>query len=161
LKAYGLKSRKADYDEAVARAVRWLEAAPAPTTEDMVYQILGLTWGGGSPAVIRSTAARLQALQRKDGGWSQIPVLRSDPYATGQALVALHEARALSTESPAYRSGMQFLLKAQLEDGSWHVASRAAAIQPYFDSEFPHGTDQFISAAASNWASMALLKAVR
>jgi len=161
LKAYGLKSRKSEYDQAVGRAVRWLEAAPLSTTEDMVFQILGLVWGGGSPAVVRSTANRLLALQRKDGGWSQIPALRSDPYATGQALVALHEARAVSVQSPAYRWGIQYLLNSQLEDGSWHVASRAAAIQPYFDSDFPHGPDQFISAAASNWASMALLTIVR
>jgi hypothetical protein len=41
------------------------------------------------------------------------------------------------------------------------VATRAPAIQPYFDSDFPHGHDQFISAAASNWAAMALLTTVR
>ena len=126
-----------------------------------MFQILGLIWGGGRPAVVRSTADRLLALQRKDGGWSQIPALRSDPYATGQALVALHEAHAISVHSPAYQRGIRYLLNSQLEDGSWHVASRAAAIQPYFDSDFPHGPDQFISAAASNWASMALLTIVR
>jgi hypothetical protein len=41
------------------------------------------------------------------------------------------------------------------------VISRAIAIQPYFDSDFPHGADQFISAAASNWAAMALIHAIR
>jgi len=29
-------------------------------------------------------------------------------------------------------------------------------IQPYFESGFPHGRDQFISAAATNWAATAL-----
>jgi hypothetical protein len=53
------------------------------------------------------------------------------------------------------------LLSSQLEDGSWYVRTRAIAIQPYFDSDFPHGADQFISAAASNWASMALLTVAR
>jgi hypothetical protein len=60
-----------------------------------------------------------------------------------------------------YQRGVRFLLNTQLEDGSWYVRSRAIPIQPYFDSEFPHGKDQFISAAATNWATMALTWAVR
>jgi hypothetical protein len=54
-----------------------------------------------------------------------------------------------------------FLLRTQLEDGSWFVRSRAIPVQPYFDSGFPHGRDQFISAAATNWATMALMLAAR
>jgi hypothetical protein len=46
-----------------------------------------------------------------------------------------------------------------MEDGSWLVKTRSPSFQPYFDSDFPHGFDQFISAAASNWAVMALLPA--
>jgi len=161
LKAYGPRSQRPEYDKAVERAVHWLETAPGSTTEDLVFKILGLIWGGGSQAAVRATAQRLQALQGSDGGWSQIQALPSDPYATGQVLVALREARVARVNSTAYRRGIQFLLNSQLEDGSWHVASRAAAIQPYFDSAFPHGPDQFISAAASNWASMALLTVLR
>jgi hypothetical protein len=56
---------------------------------------------------------------------------------------------------------MQFLLDSQLEDGSWYVRTRVIPVQPYFDSEFPHGTDQFISAAATNWATMALIAGAR
>jgi hypothetical protein len=56
---------------------------------------------------------------------------------------------------------VRFLLATQLDDGSWHVRSRAVPIQPYFDSQFPHGEDQFISAAATNWATMALIVAAR
>lgn len=161
LKVYAIKGQRADYDKAVERAVHWLESAHEATTEDAVYKILGLIWGGGSRSAVRATAQRLQALQRSDGGWGQIPALPSDPYATGQALVALREASGAAVNSPAYRRGIQYLLNSQLEDGSWHVTSRAAPIQPYFDSAFPHGPDQFISAAASNWASMALLTVVR
>ena len=56
---------------------------------------------------------------------------------------------------------MQFLLKTQLADGSWFVRSRALPIQPHFESDFPYGKDQFISAAGTNWAAMALTYAVR
>jgi hypothetical protein len=41
------------------------------------------------------------------------------------------------------------------------VKARALVIQPYFESGFPYGHDQFISVAASNWAAMALALAVR
>ena len=34
--------------------------------------------------------------------------------------------------------------------------TRAAGFQPYFDNGFPHGVDQWISAAGTNLATMAL-----
>jgi hypothetical protein len=60
---------------------------------------------------------------------------------------------------PAYRKGVQFLLTTQLADGSWFVRTRAHPVQVYFESGFPHGHDQFISAAATNWATLALMRA--
>ena len=41
-------------------------------------------------------------------------------------------------------------------DGSWFVKTRALAFQPYFDNHFPYAHDQWISAAGSSWATMAL-----
>ena len=161
VRAYGLKSQRPEYDNAVERAVHWLEKAQPGTTEDHAFKILGLIWGGGSQEAIRKTAQDLLALQRSDGGWGQVPMLATDAYATGQALVALRESRAVAVDSAAYQRGIQYLLNSQLEDGSWYVRTRAPSFQPYFDSDFPHGPDQFISAAASNWASMALTTVVR
>jgi ankyrin repeat protein len=161
VRTYGPKSQRADYDKAVERAVRWLEKAQPTGTEDHAFKILGLIWGGGSQKVIQKTARELLALQQPDGGWGQLSSLASDAYATGQALVALRESRALPVKNSAYRRGIQFLLDSQLEDGSWYIRTRALPIQPYFDSDFPHGPDQFISAAATNWAAMALASVVR
>ena len=161
VRTYGPKSQRAEYDEAVARAVRWLEKATPATTEDRAFKILGLVWGGGSQTAIQATARELLALQQSDGGWGQLSSLASDAYATGQALVALRESRVLAADSRTYRLGIQFLIDSQLEDGSWHVRTRALPIQPHFDSDFPHGLDQFISAAATNWAAMALTAGVR
>ncbi len=161
LKTYRPKSQEADFERAVARGVHWLEAATPTSTEDVAFKILGLTWGGGSQTAIRAAGQELLARQAADGGWSQTKALRSDAYATGQALVALKESKAIPTGDRAYQRGVQYLLNSQLEDGSWYVQSRAPAFQPYFDSDFPHGPDQFISAAASNWASMALATVVR
>ena len=161
VRTFGPQSQRAEYDKAVERAVRWLETAQPAGTEDHAYKILGLIWGGGNQDAIRKTAQALLALQRSDGGWGQIAALPSDAYATGQALVALREASARSITTQPYLRGIRYLLNSQLEDGSWYVRTRAPAIQPYFDSDFPHGPDQFISAAASNWASMALATVVR
>ena len=92
LLAYAPKSHQTDYRRAVDRAIRWLEQAEPTSTEDHVFQILGLTWGGGSRETIQKAASRLLALQRSDDGWGQIPPLVSDAYATGQALVTLRES---------------------------------------------------------------------
>jgi hypothetical protein len=131
------------------------------TTEDRAFAVLGLIWGSGSDAAIAKAARELLSLQRPDGGWAQLSALQSDAYATGQALVALHESRVVNVSDAAYQRGIRYLLNTQLADGSWYVQTRAPAIQPYFDSDFPHGPDQFISAAATNWAAMALIGVVQ
>ena len=81
--------------------------------------------------------------------------MASDAYASGQALYALGTS-GVATSSATFRNGTRYLLRTQLEDGTWYVRSRALGFQPYIDSGFPHGPDQFISAAATSWAVMAL-----
>ena len=54
------------------------------------------------------------------------------------------------------RIGAAYLLKTQQPDGSWHVKSRAVKFQPYFESGFPYGHDQWISASATAWATVAI-----
>ena len=83
--------------------------------------------------------------------------MQSDAYATGQALAALRESGVVAaSQEPALRRGVEFLLRTQLVDGSWLVKSRAVPIQAYFESGFPHGADQWISAAGTAWAVRAL-----
>jgi ankyrin repeat protein len=161
LEAYAPVPLKADYKRAVQRGAAWLARARVKSNEDYAYRVLGLTWAGASRAAIRRAADALIAQQRADGGWGQIATLPSDAYATGQALTALAESGIVLPSAPAYARGVRFLLETQLEDGSWFVRSRTIPIQPYFDSGFPHGKDQFISAAATNWATMALTWAVQ
>jgi len=85
--------------------------------------------------------------------------LESDAYATGSALVALHEPGELASGDAAFQKGLAYLLKTQLDDGSWRVVSRSKPFQPYYESGFPHGKDQFISCAASAWATWAMVLA--
>jgi len=161
LEIYAPKSGRAAYDAAVRRAGAWLANAPVTTTEDRAFQLLGLGWSGATKTRIQTAARALAGEQRKDGGWAQLPTLGSDAYATGQALLALEESGAMTAADPAYKRGVDFLMKSQLADGSWYVPTRALPIQPFFESGFPHGHDQFISAAATNWATAALALAVK
>jgi hypothetical protein len=85
--------------------------------------------------------------------------MNPDAYQTGQVLYAIHES-GLAVTSPAYQRGVQYLLKTQLEDGTWFVQSRGFAFQVYFETGFPHGQSQFISAAATSWAVLALAYAM-
>jgi len=158
LRYYGAKARRIEYQAAVSRATNWLINSAPETNEDRVFQLLGLHWAGmnSTQDIVRKGVRGLLAQQRSDGGWSQLASLESDAYATGQALVALREAGGLRATDPAYRRGIAFLLKTQMEDGSWYVRSRAIPLQPYFESGFPHGRDQWVSMAATSWATTAL-----
>ena len=163
LRVYAPAPHRAVAEQSVQRAAAWLRRAKPMSTEDRTFQLLGLVWTSeksNDPAEdLRRAGAALVIEQRSDGGWGQLRALPSDAYATGQALVALKMAGVLKPEDPAYRRGVQFLLRTQLNDGSWYVRSRSMAFQPYFESGFPHGPDQFISAAATNWAVIALANA--
>ena len=161
LQAYAPRPLASEFANAVKRGAAWLSQKRPLSTEDHVFQVLGLAWAGGNKEALRKASRDLAALQRQDGGWAQLATLASDAYATGQALTALAESSAIPVTEPVWQRGARFLLAAQLEDGSWHVATRAIPVQPYFDSEFPHEHDQFISAAATNWATMALARAAK
>ena len=119
---------------------------------------MGLAWANLNKDAIRVALQELLAKQRPDGGWSDLDSMESSAYASGRALYALQIA-GLPPSDAAYDRAVQFLLKTQLEDGSWYVKSRALALQPCFDAGFPHGFDQWISAAATSWATFALAQA--
>lgn len=155
LRLYAPPSAKAEYAQAADRAAAWLAAAPPKTTEDRVFRLLGLAWAGQDRAATQKAMRELLDAQRSDGGWADLATLPSGPYSTGEALVALHQA-GLAARDAAYQRGVAYLLKTQLTDGSWYAKTRSLAVQPYFDVGFPHGVDQWISACATSWATMAL-----
>lgn len=157
LRLYAPPGLEGETAKIVQRARTWLLSVQPHGTEDKAFQLQGLAWVDADRREIAKRVAALVSEQRSDGGWAQLPDLSSDAYATGQVLVALHEAGGLPTSSAAYGKGISFLLKTQVDDGSWLVVSRARGTQPYIDSGFPYGTDQFISAAGTAWATSALL----
>lgn len=155
LEVYGPPGQREAIKRTITRAREFLRAASPASTQDEAFKLLGLVWSRVPAAEISAQAKRLLALQREDGGWGQLPTMPSDAYATGEALYAL-QTSGTSPKSSVYQKGVAYLLRTQLADGTWFVRSRAFGFQPYFESGFPHGTDQFISASATSWAAIAL-----
>lgn len=137
---------------------KWLDTdPPAWETEDQVFRLRLAHELQVSGATLEAHANKLLAAQTPEGGWAQRVGLPPDAYATGTALTALHETGGLSTSNQAWRRAVRFLVQTQRPDGSWQVVTRVEPIQEYFESGFPHGTNQFISAFATGWATLALL----
>jgi hypothetical protein len=158
LTLYGPAGRKAELSARIAKGAAWLRDNTPVTAEDYNMQVLGLKWAGADGTTLERLTGRIAGMQRADGGWAQTPYLGSDAYATGQTLSALREA-GLNTGDPVYRKGVDFLLRTQMADGSWHVISRSPKFQPYFQSGFPYDHDQWISMAGTAWATVALAHA--
>jgi len=161
LKTWGTPEQKEPIDKRIDAAKAWLETTPAKDTEDRVYRLRALKAVDANGDVIRDAMIELRKAQRSDGGWGQKDEMPSDPYAAATALAALREAGGMPASSPAFKRGLSFLLRTQQHDGSWHVKTRSRPIQQYFESGFPHGKDQFISAATTAWAVTALVQGLK
>jgi hypothetical protein len=158
-KAFAAPGR-VDYRERVARAQQWLASVVPVTADDRNWQLIGLDCAGADSATIEKLGKAIVAQQRPDGGWSQRAELKSDAYATGQTLFALSFTHAVPATNAAVQKGVKYLLSTQRADGSWYVRSRSPKFQPFFESGFPYGHDQWISAMATGWATAALTMAI-
>ena len=155
LQLYAPPVDKAAFAQSIQLAATWIGEYRPRTNYDLAWRLQGLVWGGKSEDAVLKARSELLAVQRSDGGWSDLPSMESGAYTTGLALIAL-QSSGLPVSGQAYQRGVQYLLRTQREDGSWHVRTRAAGFQPYFDNGFPHGVDQWISAAGTSLATIAL-----
>jgi len=155
LDVYAPPALRAETAGRLARARAYLTAASPQDTQDEAFTLMGLVWARAEPSQVAMQSSRVEKLQRADGGWGQTPSMPADAYATGQALFALRQAGA-PTGGGRYRHGTHYLLRTQREDGSWFVQTRGFGFQPYGEFGFAHGASQFLSAAATSWAVMAL-----
>ncbi len=156
LRAYARKDQAERVDRRREGARKWLESASPKETEDRAFRLLAMKESGSEDEAVTQARKDLIDSRNADGGWPQVEGKPSDAYATGSALVALHRGGGLPTDDPIYTRGLAYLIGTQKEDGSWFVASRSKPFQPYFESGFPHGKDQFISIAATAWSVTAL-----
>jgi ankyrin repeat protein len=161
IRAYLPDEMREAREAAVAGARRWLVSTAPASTEDATFRLLGLVWANAAPDEVAAATRDLLKLQKPGGGWAQLAdQYTADAYSTGEALYALREAGTPSA-STAWRKGIAFLLSAQAADGTWHVRTRmispAEVSPPYFTTGFPYKKDEYLSYAASCWATMALL----
>lgn len=138
----------------------WIQKQPPVDAEDHVFRLRLLKYLEVPDEFRSSAIADLKKLQREDGGWAQTTDRESDAYATATTVSALMEDGDLPPDDTAVARGLAWLLQHQQADGTWHVVTRAVPIQTYFESGFPHGRDQFISMAATAWATLAISQAL-
>jgi len=161
IRAYFPDEMRAAEDAALAAARHWLLETPPASTEDATFRLLGLVWAGAGRDDVATATRDLLKRQKAGGGWPQLSDgYPQDAYSTGEALYALHEA-GTPASSAAWRKGVAFLLATQAADGTWRVRTRmispANVSPPYFTTGFPYKKDEYLSYAASCWATMALL----
>jgi hypothetical protein len=139
------------YDAAV-NALAQSQLIDGRLSEEVAFQLLGLSWAETTGVLLQPAAEELLARQNIDGGWSSSPLLGSDAYATGQAIYALLMTNQVTHKHSSIRRGIGYLLTSQFDDGSWYMRRRAFPFQPTMDPVFPHGRDGWISTAATSWA---------
>lgn len=152
---YSPEGRKSEAAAQIQRGREFLLREKPTDTQGESFRLLGLIWSKAPATAISEQARRLADLQQKDGGWPQRASMPSDAYATGQAMYALHLSR-VAISPKTLQLGIGYLLRTQRQDGTWFVQSRTLGFQPPVESGFPHGPGQFISAAATAWATIAL-----
>lgn len=158
MKHFATKKQRSAVARAAEAAEKWLEKAPLRSNEDYFWRLWGLHILGGDEATKNRVREAIIAAQRKDGGWAQEQELGSDAYATGQMLFVLRET-GTGRDDPVAQRALAYLLRTQNQGGSWLVQSRLKSkAQPYFDNGDPHGEHQFLSVAATSWATAACVR---
>jgi len=157
LTAFGTDDQQESIDARKTKVRQWLLDQAPKNTEDRVFRLRALIYVDADEQTLKQAAAELIDNQRDDGGWAQTDDMDSDAYATATVVVGLIRAAQIAPQHDAVSRGIRYLIDAQFEDGTWHVVSRAIPFQSHFESGFPHGKDQFISIAASSWATLALV----
>jgi ankyrin repeat protein len=155
LTLYPIAGRKDQLQQKIRRAQHWLLAVDARSAEDRAMKLMGLVWTAAPRSNVDAAVRQILAQQRTGGGWPQRDGMEPDAYATGISLYALHIAGVPATNA-AYLQGVQFLQQTQYQDGSWLVKTRSYPTQPYFESGYPFGNNQFVSAGAASWSALAI-----
>jgi len=155
LTMYPTAAGKRELEEKLRRAQRWLLAVDARSAEDRAMRLMGLVWAKASRTEVDAAVRQVLGQQRAGGGWRQRDEMEPDAYATGMSLHALHTAGILPTNE-AYAKGVRFLLQSQYQNGAWLVKTRSYPTQPYYESGYPFGNNQWISVAGASWATLAI-----
>jgi len=104
----------------IQKASAWLEKAVPVTTQDMAFQIIGLSSYPSPDAkrIIENDIHKLYTMQNEDGGWGEGEETKSNCFSTGQVVYALKLA-GVKLSSTNFSTGIQYLIKNQNVFGSW------------------------------------------
>ncbi|MBI3863972.1 MAG: hypothetical protein HY290_18975 [Planctomycetia bacterium] len=160
LKVYARNDRVLPATTAIDKARNWLATAKIESQEDRMARLWGCRLLGTNDEDLAAARQAVISAQRDDGGWGQTSEMPSDPYATGTTLYVLLDT-GLATGHPSVNRAVAYLVKAQKDDGSWLVETRAKPVQVFFDNGDPHGKSQFISIAATGWSVAALARSLQ
>ena len=142
--------------EALKKATAWLAGAKlSDDLQDKALHVLLAVRAGKSRSEIQTVIDELLARQHADGGWSQTAKMKSDAFATGQALYVLSLA-GYTAERPDIQRAIDFLVATQKPDGSWPMTSRSTP-------DGRPGSAKLltpITCAASSWATLGLARLV-
>ncbi len=132
----------------ISRADRWLRKTKPETVLDAAAVLLSLA----NSVDVQSDKQREHCLQlirngqARNGGWGAYVNSATEPFDTAIVLLALAKLDRGATTVRMLNRGREYLIKCQLEDGSWIETTRPAAGASYA---------QRLSTAG--WATMALL----
>src|SRR5580704_3399762 len=104
---------------ALQKGVAWLADTKQPDTyQSKVLKLLLAIRAGKATSDLQPQINELLAAQQPDGGWRQLPEMKSDAFATGQTLYVLSLA-GYTAERPQMKRAIAFLVTTQKPDGSW------------------------------------------
>jgi hypothetical protein len=134
---------------AVARAERWLAAAPLNNTPAAAAPLLWSPKGGSDLVGTRhdEAFAYLRAAQTSEGGWGPYASTPAEVFDTAVAVLALARHRARPGAGEMIGRGRSFLVAQQLADGSWPATTRPSG-----------GVSYAQRLSTTGWAALALLE---
>ncbi|MEE3372839.1 MAG: prenyltransferase/squalene oxidase repeat-containing protein [Planctomycetota bacterium] len=132
----------------ITKAEKWLRQSQPHAIPDLSGLMIGLR-ESQDPAALKQLdrcQQLLRSAQAPAGGWGPFATHRAEPYDTAIALIALAQQKPNKPYQPLLQAGRSWLIKQQLEDGSWAETTRPADSESYAHR---------ISTTA--WASLALI----
>lgn len=125
-----LRGDRQRYQAALARAEAWLARSVPQTTVAAAAVMLSSRTGKPHAVAEARSMKILNRNQAPDGGWGPDANSPSEVFDTALALLAL-AARRTPDRTPAIRAGRRYLLRTQLDEGSWPETTRPALRESY------------------------------
>ena len=130
------------YRAQIEKAEAWMRALKPRDTPDLAAVTLTFPAGPEADRIERA----LIDLQGPDGGWGPFPNVRSEPFDTAIAVLALRSRAVTSGRSAAIARGLDYLRSSIGDDGSWVETTRPAGQRSYAQR-----------LSTTGWAVLALL----